>query len=101
MECNIFLGIGRTGRVFHLFCPFHLREWNSWKNWNSSDRFRWTLDFHSGMTSVPFEMEQVEVGMLIPVIPLPEKSQKECSLSKQLIQDLDYSIPLTLHSHQK
>ena len=37
--------------------------------------------------------------MLIPVIPLPEKSQKECSLSKQLIQDLDYSIPLILHSH--
>ena len=29
--------------------------------------------------------------MLIPVIPLPEKSQKECSLSKQLIQDLDYT----------
>ena len=46
------------------------------------------------MISVPFEMEQVEVGMLIPVIPLPEKSQKECSLGKQLIQDLDYSIPL-------
>ena len=46
------------------------------------------------MISVPFEMEQVEVGMLIPVIPLPEKSQKECSISKQLIQDLDYSIPL-------
>ena len=39
--------------------------------------------------------------MLIPVIPLPEKSQKECSLSKQLIQDLDYSIPLIPHSHQK
>ena len=32
--------------------------------------------------------------MLAPVFPLPEKSQKECSLSKQLIQDLDYSIPL-------
>ena len=33
------LGIGRTGRVFHLFNP---REWNSWKsrnNWNSDDRF--------------------------------------------------------------
>ena len=39
--------------------------------------------------------------MLIPVIPLPEKSQKECSLSKQLIQDLDYSIPLIPRSHQK
>ena len=53
------------------------------------------------MVSVPFEMEKVEVGMLIPVIPLPEKSQKECSLSKQLIQDLDYSIPLIPHSHLK
>ena len=39
--------------------------------------------------------------MLIPVIPLPENSQKECSLSKQLIQDLDCSIPLIPHSHQK
>ena len=39
--------------------------------------------------------------MLIPVIPLPEKSQKECSLSKQLIQDLAYSIPLIPHSHLK
>ena len=39
--------------------------------------------------------------MLIPVIPLLEKSKKECSLSKQLIQDLDYSIPLIPHSHQK
>ena len=32
------------------------------------------------MISVPFELEQVELGMLIPSIPLPEKSQKECSL---------------------
>ena len=39
--------------------------------------------------------------MLIPVVPLLEKSQKECSFSKQLIQDLDYSIPLIPHSHQK
>ena len=30
-----------------------------------------------------------------------EKSQKECSLSKQRIQDLDYSIPLIPHSHLK
>ena len=28
------------------------------------------------MVFVPFEMEQVEVGMLIPVNPLPEKSQR-------------------------
>ena len=33
------------------------------------------------MVSVPFEMEYVEVGMLTPVFPIPEKSQKECSLS--------------------
>ena len=39
--------------------------------------------------------------MLIPIIPLPENSQKESSLSKQLIQDLDYSILLIPHSHQK
>ena len=41
--------------------------------------------------------------MLIPVILLPERSQKECSLdlSKQLIQDLDYRIPQILHSHQR
>ena len=39
--------------------------------------------------------------MLTPVFPLPEKSQKEYSLSKQLIQDLDYSIPLIPHSHLK
>ena len=39
--------------------------------------------------------------MLTPVFPLPEMSQKECSLSKQLIQDLDYSIPLIPHSHLK
>ena len=39
--------------------------------------------------------------MLIPVIPLPENSPKESSLSKQLIQHRDYSIPLIPHSHQK
>ena len=33
------------------------------------------------MISVPSELEKVEFGMLIPVIPLSEKSQKECSLS--------------------
>ena len=40
------------------------------------------------MISVPFELKQVEFGMLIPgLIPdisLPERSQKECGLrSKQ------------------
>ena len=43
----------------------------------------------------------MEAGILIPVIPLPEKSQKERSLSKQRIQDLLYSIPLIPHSHLK
>ena len=33
------------------------------------------------MISVPFELEQVEFGILIPAIPLPEKSQKECGLN--------------------
>ena len=82
MQC--FLGIGRTGRVFHLFCLFHLREWNSWKSknsWNSGDRFRWTLD-RNRMISVPFELEWVELGILIPGILLPEKSQKECDLRR-------------------
>ena len=49
MECNIFLEIGRTGRVFR---SIHLREWNSWKSrnsWNSGDRSGWTLDFYSGI----------------------------------------------------
>ena len=46
MECNIFLGIGRTGRVFHLFSLFHPREWNSW---NSVDRFGENLNFYSGI----------------------------------------------------
>ena len=32
------------------------------------------------MISVPFELEEIEFGILIPLIPLPEKSQKECSL---------------------
>ena len=32
------------------------------------------------MISVPFELEQAEFGILIPGIPLPEKSQKECSV---------------------
>ena len=32
------------------------------------------------MITVPFELEKVEFRMLIPVIPLPELSQKECSL---------------------
>ena len=32
------------------------------------------LLFRNRMISVPFELEQVESGILIPGIPLPEKS---------------------------
>ena len=35
------------------------------------------------MTSVPFELEYVEFGMLILGIFLPEKSQKECGQRNQ------------------
>ena len=35
------------------------------------------------MLSVPFELEQVEFGILIPAIPLPEKSQNECSITQE------------------
>ena len=40
------------------------------------------LLFRNGIISIPFELEQVEFGMLIHVIPLPEMSQKEYSLRK-------------------
>ena len=33
------------------------------------------------MIFVPFELEEVEFGKIIPGIPLPEKSQPECGLS--------------------
>ena len=48
------------------------------------------------MISVLFKMEQVEVQLFLFL-----KVSKECSLSKQLIQDLDYSIRLILHSRQR
>ena len=35
------------------------------------------------MISVPFELEEVEFGILIPAIPLPEKSQKEYGLDRK------------------
>ena len=38
------------------------------------------------MISVPFELEWVEFGKLIPGIPLPEKSQKLCSLRFSLMR---------------
>ena len=31
------------------------------------------------MISVPFELEKVEFGILIPSIPLPEKSQRNAA----------------------
>ena len=39
------------------------------------------------MISVPFELEYVELGVLIPGIPLPEKSQKECGLRFAILTD--------------
>ena len=39
------------------------------------------------MISVPFELEYIEFGVLIPGIPIPEKSQKECSLSFAIFTD--------------
>ena len=38
------------------------------------------LLFRNRMISVPFEVEYMKFGILIPGIPLPEKSQKECGL---------------------
>ena len=35
------------------------------------------------MISVSFELEWVEFGTLTPGIPLPEKSEKECSLRQK------------------
>ena len=46
MECNSFMNRQNwksiPGRVSHLFCLFHLKEWRSW---NSGDRFArlWTF----------------------------------------------------------
>ena len=42
------------------------------------------LVFRNRLISVPFELEWVEFRILIPDIPLPEKSQKECGLSVDL-----------------
>ena len=36
------------------------------------------LLFRNIKISAPFELEKVEFGILVPGIPLPEKSQKEC-----------------------
>ena len=41
------------------------------------------------MISVPFELEQEEFIMLIPVIPLPEKSLKEYSLISNFLTPFD------------
>ena len=39
------------------------------------------------MIFVPFELEYVEFGILIAGIPLPEKSQNECGLSKNFLTE--------------
>ena len=46
------------------------------------------LLFQNKTISVPFEVEQVEFGMLIPGIPLPEKPQNECGLNLDLLGDI-------------
>ena len=58
------------------------------------------------MISAPFELEQAEFRILIPGIPLPEKSQKECNLlhilcegnkgAKCQVQNLDVPISLAV-----
>ena len=45
------------------------------------------LLFRNRMISVTFELEQAEFGILIPGIPLPEKSQKECDLRNKSIRN--------------
>ena len=55
------------------------------------------LLFRNRMISVPFEPVWVEFGILIPAVPLPEKSQKECGLrnsaiSLKLVKKLDVFI---------
>ena len=40
------------------------------------------------MISVPFELEYVEFGMVIPGSPLPEKSQKKCGLSLICLKEI-------------
>ena len=46
------------------------------------------LLFRNRMISVPFELEYVEFEVLVPGIPLPEKSQKECGLSFAILTDV-------------
>ena len=37
------------------------------------------LLFQNGMISVPFELEQVELGILIPGIPIPERLKRNAA----------------------
>ena len=46
-------------------------------SWNCGDRFDFGHLFLNRMIVISFELEKVEFRMFIPVIPLPEKSQKE------------------------
>ena len=49
------------------------------------------------MITVPFEPEEAEFGILIPGIPLPEESQKECGLSLRIGQILYFSLLRITH----
>ena len=51
------------------------------------------LLFRNGMISVPYELEKVEFGILIPGIPLPEKSQKECGIKLNQPVFLFFTLP--------
>ena len=97
-----FLEIGRTERVFHLFHLFHSREWNSWKRRNSSNsgnKSGWTLDLYSGIEWFLFHLNWNRwFGILIPGIPLPEKSQKEWVLSCLELRFRLLAIDNSLHS---
>ena len=71
-----FLGIGKTGRAFHLFRLFCIESGIAGRAGIAGTVvIDVGLLFQNRMISVPFELEQVELGTLIPGIPLPEKSQ--------------------------
>ena len=45
--------------------------------------------FRNGMISVQIELEQAGFRVLIPGIPFPEKSQKECGLRLHTLAKTD------------
>ena len=87
-EMQHFLGIGRTGRLFLLFYLFHPRDWN---NWNSGDRFGWTLDFYFGIQWFLFHLNWNRWSLEY-LFQLYEKSQKECGLRKTISGQRNLSI---------